>query len=110
MIRYRKLGYVELNVTDVARSREFFEKLVGLEFVDEVAGVRSSSARRHSSSFRSLTLLAKAARARTRLGNPSVRQKAARCRPFQRLSDESAGPARRVLTTLIQAWERLRGP
>jgi len=37
MIRYRKLGYVELNVTDVARSREFFEKLVGLEFVDEVA-------------------------------------------------------------------------
>jgi 2,3-dihydroxy-p-cumate/2,3-dihydroxybenzoate 3,4-dioxygenase len=35
MIRYRKLGYVEFNVTDVARSREFFEKIVGLEFVCE---------------------------------------------------------------------------
>src|SRR5216684_13373 len=37
-IRYRKLGYVEFNVTDVARSREFFEKIVGLEFVGQGEG------------------------------------------------------------------------
>lgn len=33
MIRYQKLGYVELNVTDLARSRDFYEKMVGLEAV-----------------------------------------------------------------------------
>ncbi len=37
MIRYRKLGYVELNVTDPARSRAFYERIVGLEFVGEGA-------------------------------------------------------------------------
>ena len=38
MIRYQKLGYVELNVTDLARSRDFYEKMVGLEFVGEGDG------------------------------------------------------------------------
>jgi 2,3-dihydroxy-p-cumate/2,3-dihydroxybenzoate 3,4-dioxygenase len=37
MIRYQKLGYVELNVTDPARSRAFYERIVGLEFVGEGA-------------------------------------------------------------------------
>lgn len=31
MIRYRKLGYVALNVTDLDRSRKFYERIVGLE-------------------------------------------------------------------------------
>lgn len=35
MIRYQKLGYIELNVTDIGRSRSFYERLVGLEFVGE---------------------------------------------------------------------------
>ena len=30
MIRYKKLGYVELNVTDLERSRWFYEDMVGL--------------------------------------------------------------------------------
>lgn len=34
MIRYRKLGYVELNVSDLARSRRFYEEMVGLQPVD----------------------------------------------------------------------------
>lgn len=34
MIRYRKLGYTELNVTDLARSRRFYEEMVGLQAVD----------------------------------------------------------------------------
>ena len=38
MIRYAKLGYVELNVTDLARSRDFYETLVGLEHVGEGRG------------------------------------------------------------------------
>jgi 2,3-dihydroxy-p-cumate/2,3-dihydroxybenzoate 3,4-dioxygenase len=33
MIRYKKLGYVELIVTDLARSRDFYENIVGLQFV-----------------------------------------------------------------------------
>lgn len=33
MIRYRKLGYVELNVSDLARSRQFYEQIVGLQWV-----------------------------------------------------------------------------
>jgi 2,3-dihydroxy-p-cumate/2,3-dihydroxybenzoate 3,4-dioxygenase len=35
MIRYRKLGFVELNVSDLGRSRHFYEELVGLEFVGQ---------------------------------------------------------------------------
>jgi 2,3-dihydroxy-p-cumate/2,3-dihydroxybenzoate 3,4-dioxygenase len=35
--RYRKLGYVALNVTDVARSREFYSNQVGLEWNGEGA-------------------------------------------------------------------------
>jgi 2,3-dihydroxy-p-cumate/2,3-dihydroxybenzoate 3,4-dioxygenase len=35
MIRYRKLGYVELNVSNLERSRKFYEDIVGLEFVGE---------------------------------------------------------------------------
>ncbi|SCK15055.1 2,3-dihydroxy-p-cumate/2,3-dihydroxybenzoate 3,4-dioxygenase [Variovorax sp. HW608] len=31
MIHYRKLGYVELNVSNLARSREFYEQVVGLQ-------------------------------------------------------------------------------
>lgn len=34
MIRYRKLGRVELNVTDLARAREYYENVVGLQYVD----------------------------------------------------------------------------
>jgi 2,3-dihydroxy-p-cumate/2,3-dihydroxybenzoate 3,4-dioxygenase len=33
MIRYRKLGRVELNVTDAVRSRNFYENIVGLQYV-----------------------------------------------------------------------------
>jgi 2,3-dihydroxy-p-cumate/2,3-dihydroxybenzoate 3,4-dioxygenase len=33
LIRYKKLGYVELNVTDLARARKFYEGLVGLQYV-----------------------------------------------------------------------------
>src|SRR5271155_3201061 len=33
MIRYRKLGYVELNVSDLERSRRFYQQLVGLQLV-----------------------------------------------------------------------------
>lgn len=32
MIRYSKLGYVELNVTDIERARSFYEETVGLEY------------------------------------------------------------------------------
>jgi len=32
MIRYRKLGYVALNVTDVPRARAWYESMVGLQF------------------------------------------------------------------------------
>lgn len=35
MVRYRKIGYVELNVSDLAKSRQFYEDIVGLEFVDQ---------------------------------------------------------------------------
>jgi len=35
--RYRKLGYVELNVSDLARSRDFYENMLGLQFVDKGA-------------------------------------------------------------------------
>ena len=34
-IRYKRLGYVVLNVADVARSRTFYEKHVGLAFVGQ---------------------------------------------------------------------------
>jgi 2,3-dihydroxy-p-cumate/2,3-dihydroxybenzoate 3,4-dioxygenase len=33
MIRYRKLGYVELNVTDLRTSTEFYQSIVGLQYV-----------------------------------------------------------------------------
>jgi 2,3-dihydroxy-p-cumate/2,3-dihydroxybenzoate 3,4-dioxygenase len=33
-VRYRKLGYVELNVTDLDTSRRFYEDIVGLQFID----------------------------------------------------------------------------
>jgi len=32
MIRYRRLGYVEFNVTDLSRSRAFYEAVVGLDY------------------------------------------------------------------------------
>jgi 2,3-dihydroxy-p-cumate/2,3-dihydroxybenzoate 3,4-dioxygenase len=31
-MRYEKLGYIALNVSDAARSREFYEKIVGLQY------------------------------------------------------------------------------
>ena len=34
MIRYQKLGYVGINVTDIGRARAFYENIVGLQFVD----------------------------------------------------------------------------
>ena len=37
MVRVRKLAYVELNVTDLARSRRFYEAVVGLQFVEQGA-------------------------------------------------------------------------
>jgi 2,3-dihydroxy-p-cumate/2,3-dihydroxybenzoate 3,4-dioxygenase len=33
MIRYEKLGYVELMVTDMERSRDFYENIIGLQYV-----------------------------------------------------------------------------
>ncbi|MBL8382645.1 MAG: VOC family protein [Burkholderiales bacterium] len=40
MIRYRKLGYVALNVTDVARSTAFYRDVVGLAQVGEAGGAQ----------------------------------------------------------------------
>jgi 2,3-dihydroxy-p-cumate/2,3-dihydroxybenzoate 3,4-dioxygenase len=42
MVRYRKLGRVELNVTDLDRARRFYEDVVGLQYVDTGAdgGIR----------------------------------------------------------------------
>jgi len=34
-VRYKRLGYVELNVSDLQRSRDFYEGIVGLQFVGE---------------------------------------------------------------------------
>lgn len=34
MIRYQKLGYVGLNVTDIDRARRFYEEMVGLQLVE----------------------------------------------------------------------------
>ena len=38
MIRYQKLGRVELGVTDLPRARQFYENIVGLQHVGEGAG------------------------------------------------------------------------
>ena len=45
MIRYKKLGYVVLSVTDLDKSLDFYENVVGLQFVErvnETAFLRSS--------------------------------------------------------------------
>jgi 2,3-dihydroxy-p-cumate/2,3-dihydroxybenzoate 3,4-dioxygenase len=45
MIRYKKLGYVVLSVTDLEKSAEFYENMVGLQFVErdnETVYLRSS--------------------------------------------------------------------
>lgn len=45
MIRYKKLGYVVLSVTDLEKSAEFYENIVGLQFVErdnETVYLRSS--------------------------------------------------------------------
>jgi 2,3-dihydroxy-p-cumate/2,3-dihydroxybenzoate 3,4-dioxygenase len=45
MIRYKKLGYVELSVTDLDKSVDFYENVVGMQFVErenETAYLRSS--------------------------------------------------------------------
>jgi len=34
MIRYLKLGYVGIDVTDIGRARRFYEDIVGLQFID----------------------------------------------------------------------------
>ena len=34
MIRYKKLGYVVLNVTDLDKSVDFYENIVGMQFVE----------------------------------------------------------------------------
>lgn len=39
MIRYKKLGYIELNVSNLEKSRYFYETLLGLQVVDELDGV-----------------------------------------------------------------------
>lgn len=38
MVRYRKLGYVELNVTNLERSRDFYRDFVGLEHIGSRGG------------------------------------------------------------------------
>ena len=38
MIRYKKLGYVELNVSDLATSEKFYRDIVGLEYVGKGDG------------------------------------------------------------------------
>ncbi|MGF6773990.1 2,3-dihydroxy-p-cumate/2,3-dihydroxybenzoate 3,4-dioxygenase [Paraburkholderia sp. GAS199] len=42
MVRYRKLGRVELNVTQLQTARRFYEEIVGLQYVDTAAdgGIR----------------------------------------------------------------------
>ena len=45
MIRYKKLGYVVLSVTDLEKSTDFYENMVGLQFVErdnETVYLRSS--------------------------------------------------------------------
>jgi 2,3-dihydroxy-p-cumate/2,3-dihydroxybenzoate 3,4-dioxygenase len=45
MIRYKKLGYVVLSVTDLEKSADFYENMVGLQFVErdnETVYLRSS--------------------------------------------------------------------
>ena len=45
MIRYKKLGYVVLSVTDLDKSVDFYENIVGMQFVErvnETAFLRSS--------------------------------------------------------------------
>ena len=37
MIRYQKLGYVGINVTDLERARPFYENVVGLQFVEKAS-------------------------------------------------------------------------
>jgi 2,3-dihydroxy-p-cumate/2,3-dihydroxybenzoate 3,4-dioxygenase len=37
MIRYQKLGYVGINVTDIDRARAFYGNIVGLQFVDSAS-------------------------------------------------------------------------
>jgi 2,3-dihydroxy-p-cumate/2,3-dihydroxybenzoate 3,4-dioxygenase len=34
LFRYKKIGYVALNVSDIERSTEFYEKVVGLQYVE----------------------------------------------------------------------------
>lgn len=41
MIRYKKLGYVALNVTDLDKSVQFYEKLVGLQLSEYVQNERA---------------------------------------------------------------------
>jgi len=46
MIRYKKLGYVALNVTNIEKSTEFYREMVGLELVEkrqDIAFLRCSS-------------------------------------------------------------------
>ena len=38
MFRYKKLGYVALNVSDLARSVPFYRDLVGLQLNEQVDG------------------------------------------------------------------------
>jgi len=47
VIRYSKLGYVELNVSHLERSKAFYEEIVGIEYVGEgYGGFGSLSLRR----------------------------------------------------------------
>jgi len=93
LVRYRRRGFGHsthpsstISIRDQANDCRALMRELNIER----AHVVGRSSRFHSSSRRSLTLLAKAARAHTRLGKPSEHQNAARRRPFQRLSDESA--------------------
>lgn len=54
MIRYRKLGYVGLNVADLVRSRAFYEQVLGLQPVD--GGDGDSARFRCSNDFYSVIL------------------------------------------------------
>ncbi|WP_250516280.1 VOC family protein [Caballeronia sp. INDeC2] len=51
MVRYRKLGRIELNVTELARARRFYEEVVGLQYVETGSdgGVRLRCDQEHHS-------------------------------------------------------------
>ncbi len=83
MTRYTKLGYVALNVTDVARARPFYETLLGLQVAD--AGPDGFLAFRCSEDHHDLLLYPAAAPGLKRIGW-ELESEEERDRLFDRLS------------------------